>query len=61
MVGQTLYLDGVEDNTPVSVYNLSGQSVQQTVSSNGAIILPALPSGVYAVQVGQKGSTLVRM
>ena len=57
----TLYIDGLDGDTPVTVYNLSGQSVQRTVCTDGIVALPALPSGVYAVQVGQKGSTLIRL
>ena len=57
----TLYIDGLDGDTPVTVYNLSGQSVQRTVCTDGIVALPVLPSGVYAVQVGQKGSTLIRL
>ena len=59
--GYTLYIDGLDGDTPVTVYNLSGQSVQRTVCTDGIVTLPVLPSGVYAVQVGQKGSTLIRL
>ena len=59
--GRTLYLDGLDDAVPVTVYNLSGQPVLRTVCTDGTMTLPNLPAGVYAVQIEQKGSTLIRL
>lgn len=59
--GQNLYIDGLDGDTSVTVYNLSGQPVLHSVCTGGIITLPTLPVGVYAVQVGQKGSTLIRL
>lgn len=59
--GRTLYLDGLDDAVAVTVYNLSGQPVLRTVCTDGSITLPNLPDGVYAVQLEQKGSTLIRL
>ena len=52
--GHTLYIDGLDVNTPVTVYNLSGQPVLRTTCTDGLVTLPILPAGVYAVQIGQK-------
>ena len=59
--GHTLYIDGLDGKTPVTVYNLSGQPVLRTTCTDGLVPLPILPAGVYAVQIGQKGSTLIRL
>ena len=59
--GHTLYIDGLDGDTPVTVYNLSGVSVLRTTCTDGIVTLPILPAGVYAVQIGQKGSTLIRL
>ena len=55
-----LYADGAEDGTPVTLYDLSGVPVRQTTVQNGTIGLAGLPKGVYAVQLGKLGSTLIR-
>ena len=60
LTGRTLYIDGA-DNVKVTVYDLSGRPVLNTVVSNGAVELPQLAAGVYAVQVGRLGSTLIRL
>lgn len=60
LVGDVLYADGAEDGTPVTVYNLSGTLLQRTTVQQGCITLQGLQHGVYAVQLGQLGSTLIR-
>ena len=59
--GRTLYIDGLDGDTPVTVYNLSGVPVLRTTCADGPVALPILPAGVYAVQIGRKGSTLIRL
>ena len=59
--GNTLYIDGADDGTPVTIYDLSGRPVFRAVTDGSAIRLPALPAAVYAVQLGQAGSTLIRI
>ena len=56
-----LYADGADDGTPVSLYNLQGVRVGQTTVQGGAISLDGLTQGVYAVQLGKLGSTLIRL
>lgn len=58
--GDTVYADGAEDGTKVMVYNLQGVNVRQTAVQGGVISLEGLPQGVYALQLGKLGSTLVR-
>ena len=60
LVGDVLYADGAEDGTPVTIYSLSGTVLQRTTVQQGSITLPGLQRGVYAVQLGQLGSTLIR-
>lgn len=59
--GNKLYAEGAEDGTPVSIYNLQGVRVGQTTVEGGAIVLDGLTQGVYAVQLGKLGSTLIRL
>lgn len=59
--GQTLYIDGIDTDTLITVYDLSGRPVLSTTAIDGKIELPALPQGVYAVQIGKLGSTLIRL
>jgi subtilisin family serine protease len=59
--GQTLYIDGIDADTGVTVYDLNGRPVVSVTTSDGKIELPALPQGVYAVQIGKLGSTLIRL
>ena len=59
--GQTLYINGIDTETGVTVYDLSGRPVVSVTTSDGKIELPALPQGVYAVQIGKLGSTLIRL
>ena len=66
--GNTLYIDGLEDSmvndqwSMVNVYDLRGRLVASALLAGGSVSLPAdSPAGVYAVQVGKIGSTLIRL
>ena len=52
--------DGAPDGTPVTVYSLSGTVLQNTTVQQGRISLNCIHQGVYAIQVGTLGSTLIR-
>lgn len=56
-----LYTEGAEDGTPVMLYNLSGVVVRQAQVKGGFVSLVDLQPGVYAVQIGRQGSTLIRL
>lgn len=58
--GHTLYINGDLD-TQVEIYNLSGQKVLDVQATQGVVNLPNLPAGVYAVKIGNQGSTLIRL
>ena len=58
--GDIVYTDGAEDGIEATVYNLQGVAVRQTTVQGGAISLEGLPKGVYAIQLGKLGSTLIR-
>ena len=58
--GDLLYADGAEDGIPVTLYNLSGRLVRQSKVENGTVSLSGMQKGVYAVQLGKYGSTLIR-
>ena len=58
--GRTLYIDGLDGEAPVTLFDLSGRPVLQTVTS-GTLQLPYLAAGVYAVQLSSLGSTLIRL
>lgn len=62
--GRTLRVKGA-DMANVTVYSLTGQVMLQTITTDGIVQLPQLPSGVYAVQVNADGrslgSTLIRL
>lgn len=58
--GDIVYTDGAEDGTEATIYNLQGVPVKQTTVQGGAISLEGLQQGVYAVQLGKLGSTLIR-
>ena len=58
--GDIVYTDGAEDGIEATVYNLQGVAVRQATVQGGAISLEGLPKGVYAVQLGKLGSTLIR-
>ncbi len=55
-----VYADGAENGTPVTLYNLSGVVVSRTTLRDGAVSIAELPAGVYALQLGKLGSTLIR-
>jgi hypothetical protein len=55
-----LYADGAGDGMSVSLYDLSGVLIRQAVVEGGTISLAGLRQGVYAVQLGRLGSTLIR-
>ena len=59
--GNRLAIDGAPEGTPIRVYTTDGMLVANSVIKDGSISLPykAAP-GVYAVQVGRYGSTLIR-
>lgn len=59
--GDVLYTDGAEDGTPVTVYDLSGAVIERTTVQQGCISFGGLRQGVYAVQLGSLGSTLIRL
>ena len=61
LVGDVLYADGADDGTPVTVYSLSGTAVQNTTVQQGRISLSGRSKGVYAIQLGTLGSTLIRL
>jgi subtilisin family serine protease len=56
-----LIAEGAEDGTAVTLYNLSGTIVSRTAVHAGRISLDGLRKGVYAVQLGKLGSTLIRL
>ena len=58
--GRTLTINGNPD-VQVSIYNLSGQKVFDAQAVSGTVVLPQLPAGVYAVKIGNQGSTLIRL
>lgn len=58
--GDVLYADSAADDIPVTFYNLSGTIVRQSKVENGTVSLSGMPKGVYAVQLGNQGSTLIR-
>ena len=61
MNGGQLFIDGAEDGTPIRIYTTGGQLMASTQLVNGSVSLPSsTPAGVYAVQVGTLGSTLIR-
>ena len=62
MNGNTLCIDGAEDGTPIRIYTTDGRLVAAAPLANGSVSLPAgSPAGIYAVQVGKLGSTLIRI
>lgn len=60
VIGDQVIADGAAEATPVSIYSLQGALVGQTSVQGGTISLAGLPQGVYALQLGKLGSTLVR-
>ena len=60
VAANTVYTDGAEDDTEATIYNLQGVAVRHTKVQGGAISIEGLPKGVYAIQLGKLGSTLIR-
>jgi subtilisin family serine protease len=60
VAGNIVYADGAEDGIEVTIYNLQGIPVRQTKVQGGAISIEGLNKGVYAIQLGELGSTLIR-
>ena len=58
--GDIVYTDGAEEGTEATIYNRQGVPVKQTTVQGGAISLEGLQQGVYAIQLGKLGSTLIR-
>lgn len=56
-----LIAEGAEDGTAMTFYSLSGTIVRQTTVQAGSVSLDGLQKGVYAVQLGKLGSTLIRL
>lgn len=56
-----LYAEGAAEGTMVTMYDLKGNTVRQSVIQGGAISTAGLQKGVYAVQLGRMGSTLIRL
>ena len=54
-----LFIDGAEDGTLIRMYSTDGILVLSAPLTGGCVNLPAA-TGVYAVQVGTLGSTLIR-
>ena len=60
LADDVLYADGADDGTPVTVYSLSGTVLLKATVQQGCIALNGLQRGVYAIQFGTSGSTLIR-
>ena len=57
----SLFIEGAKDGTPVRIYTTDGRLVAFAPLTEGSVSLPVgCPAGVYAVQVGTLGSTLIR-
>lgn len=61
IVGNLLYVDGVADGTPISIYTTAGVHASKTIVKDGCVSLSGLSQGIYAVQIGKLGSTLIRL
>ena len=60
--GHTLYIDGADEGTPIRIYTTDGRLVSTATITGGSVIIPETAGkGVYAVQVGKLGSTLIRL
>jgi hypothetical protein len=60
LADDVLYADGADDGTPVTVYSLSGTVLLKATVQQGCIALNGLQRGVYAIQFGTSGATLIR-
>ena len=55
-------LQDFDDGTPVRIYTTDGRLVAAATLVAGTVTLPVTAStGVFAVQVGKQGSTLIRL
>ncbi len=61
LIDGCLYVEGAAEGTPVTLFDLKGHTVRQSVIQGGAISTTGLQKGVYAVQLGRIGSTLIRL
>ena len=60
--GQTLYIDGAEDGTDIRIYTTDGKLITAASIAAGCVVIPeSAGKGVFAVQVGKLGSTLIRL
>ena len=60
--GNTLYIDGAEDGTDIRIYTTDGKLITAASIAAGAVVIPeSAGKGVFAVQVGKLGSTLIRL
>ena len=56
-----LFIEGAEEGTPIRIYTTDGRLVTFATLTDGSVGLPVgSPAGIYAVQVGNLGSTLIR-
>ena len=62
MKDNRLFIEGAENGTPIRIYTIDGRLVTSAPLTEGSVSLPiGSPAGVYAVQVGTLGSTLIRV
>lgn len=66
IVGRTLYLDGLDGEAQVTLYDLSGRPVLTTTTRNATVNLSTISTGVYAIQTTSwkpafTGSQLIRL
>ena len=60
--GNTLYIDGAEDGTDIRIYTTDGRLVTTALLMGGSVNIPETAGkGVFAVQLGKQGSTLIRL
>ena len=60
--GNTLYTDGAEEGTPIRIYTTDGRLITAANIAGGCVVIPeSAGKGVFAVQVGKAGSTLIRL
>ena len=60
--GNTLYIDGADDGTDIRIYTTDGRLITDANLVRGCVAIPeSAGKGVFAVQVGKLGSTLIRL
>ena len=60
--GNTLYIDGAEEGTDIRIYTTDGRLVTTALLMGGSVNIPKTAGkGVFAVQLGKQGSTLIRL